>query len=132
MWRVVFLSFFLLLAGSLFSQSKKKPDRKTGADTTRSLDPSADLYKAAMKLIDSLQYKEAVKTLQKAVKLKKDFAEAYNKMAYCNMQLKDFENAQKNLELSLKYKPDNFDCIKYLGRACYLNKKYDLAKKNYE
>jgi len=125
MWRVIFLSFFLFLAGNLFSQSNKK-------DTTRSLDPSADLYKASIKLIDSLKYKEAIKILQKAVKIKKDFAEAFNKIAFCDMQLKDFENAQKNLELSLKFKPDNFECIKYLGRACYLNKKYDLAKKYYD
>ncbi len=125
MRRVIFLSFFLFLAGSLFSQSNKK-------DTTRSLDPAADLYKASIKLIDSLKYKEAIKTLQKAVKIRKDYAEAFNKMAYCNMQLKDFENAQKNLELSLKFKPDNYDCIKYLGRACYLNKKYPQAKKYYD
>ena len=125
MWRVIFMSFFLLLAGNLFSQSAKK-------DTTRSLDPAADLYKAANKLIDSLDYKNAIKTLQKAVKIKKEYAEAYNRQAFCFMQLKDFENAQKSLELSLKYKPDNFDCIKYLGRACYVNKKYALAKKYYE
>jgi tetratricopeptide (TPR) repeat protein len=128
MWRILFLSFFLFLAGNLFSQSNKKPVR----DTTRSLDPAADLYKASLKLIDSLRYTDAIKTLQKAVKIKKDYAEAYNKMAFCNMQLKDFENAQKNLELSLKFKPDNYNCIKYLGRACYLNKKYDLAKKHYD
>jgi tetratricopeptide (TPR) repeat protein len=132
MWRVIFLSFFLFLAGNLFSQSKKKHDKKSAADTTRSLDPAADLYKAANKLIDSLQYKEAIKTLTKAVKINKEYAEAYNRMAYCFMELKDFENAQKNMELSLKYKPDNFDGIKYLGRICYLNKKFDLAKKYYD
>ncbi|MEO8868494.1 MAG: tetratricopeptide repeat protein [Bacteroidia bacterium] len=106
--------------------------QKNKIDTTRSLDPAADLYKASMKLIDSLQYKDAIKLLEKSVKIKKDFTEAYNKIALCDMQLKDFANAQKNLELSLKYTPDNFNCIKYLGRACFLNKKYDLAKKYYD
>ena len=106
--------------------------QKAKTDTTRSLDPSADLYKASMKLIDSLRYKDAIKLLDKAVKIKKDFTEAYNKIALCNMQLKDFASAQKNLELSLKYTPDNFNCIKYLGRACFLNKKYDMAKKYYD
>ena len=61
MLRVIFLSFFLLLMGSLSAQKAKK-------DTTRSLDPAADLYKASLKLIDSLKYKDAIKTLQKAVK----------------------------------------------------------------
>jgi len=123
MWRVIVMSIFLLLAGDLFSQKK---------DTTRSLDPAGDQYKAAMKLIDSLRYKDAIKTLQKAVKIRKDYAEAYNKMAFCNMQMKDFENAEKNLELSIKYKPDNFDSYKYWGRACYLSKKYALAKQHYD
>lgn len=128
MWRVIFLSFFLVLAGTLSAQSKKKQDK----DTSRTLDPSADLYKAANKLVDSLRYKDAIKTFQKAVKIKKDFAAAYNRMAFCYMQLGDFENAQKNLELSVKYQPDNFECIKLLGRACFLNKKYDEAKKHYD
>jgi tetratricopeptide (TPR) repeat protein len=123
----VFILFLTLLAQPVFSQSKQAKK-----DTTRSLDPAADLYKASLKLIDSLKYKDAIKILQKAIKIRKDFAEAYNKIAFCDMHLKDFENAQKNLELSLKYKPDNFDCIKYLGRACFLNKKYDLARKYYE
>ncbi|HKC66851.1 MAG TPA: tetratricopeptide repeat protein, partial [Bacteroidia bacterium] len=106
--------------------------QKTKTDTTRALDPAVDLYKAAAKLTDSLKYKDAIKLLDKAVKIKKDYSEAYNKIAFCYMQLKDFASAQKNLELSLKYTPDNFNCIKYLGRACYLNKKYDQAKRYYE
>ena len=128
MRKVIYLLFLCLLAGNLFCQSKKDAKK----DTTRSLDPSADLYKAGVKLMDSLKYKDAIKIFEKAVKKKKEFPEAYNKMASCFLQLKDFSNAQKNMELSLKYMPDNFDCIKYLGRACYLNQKYDLAKKYYE
>jgi len=122
---LLFIYLFLLISGTCFAQKAK-------TDTTRSLDPAADLFKASMKLIDSLKYKDALKLLEKSVKIKKDFTEAYNKMALCDMQLKDFAAAQKNLELSLKYTPDNFNCIKYLGRACFLNKKYDLAKKYYE
>lgn len=127
MHRIIFLLFICFFAGTMFGQGKKDAKK----DTTRALDPAADLYKAATKQMDSLQFKEAIKLYEKAVKKRKDFAEAYNKMASCYLQLKDFENAQKNMELSLKYKPDNFDCIKYLGRACFLNKKYDLAKKYY-
>ena len=122
---LVFFFLFLTCCSLCLAQKAK-------TDTTRSLDPAADLYKASLKLIDYLRYKEAIKLLDKSLKIKKEFAEAYNKIALCDMQLNDYAAAQKNLELSLKYKPDNFDCIKYLGRACFLNKKYDLAKKYYE
>ncbi|MBS1647653.1 MAG: tetratricopeptide repeat protein [Bacteroidetes bacterium] len=106
--------------------------KSSKADTSRSIDPAGDLYKASLKLIDSSKYKEAIKVLEKAVKIKKDYAAAYNKMAFCQMQIKDFSLAQKNLELSMKYAPDNTGSLKYLGRACYLNKKYDLAKRYYD
>ena len=105
--------------------------QKSGKDTARSLDPTLDLYRSAVKLIDSLHYKEALKILEKVTKKKPDYPEAYNKMAYCYMQMKNFSKATKYLQLSVKYKPDNFDCIKLLGRACYLNHQYDSAKKNY-
>lgn len=101
-------------------------------DTTRSLDPGADLYKAALKQIDSAQYKEAIKTLQKAVKKSPEMAGAYNKMAFCKMQIKDYKGAQKDLEQSLKLSPGNMECLKYLGRACYYNQKYPDAKKYYD
>ncbi len=120
------LFIYLFLVGVYCFAQKNK------TDTTRALDPASDLFKASMKLMDSLRYKDAIKLLEKSVKIKKDFTEAYNKMALCDMHLKDFAAAQKNLELSLKYTPDNFNCIKYLGRACFLNKKYDMAKKYYD
>src|ERR1700758_5056534 len=125
--RSILFTFLFLFLNLCYAQKTKS---KT--DTTRALDPAADLYKASMKLIDSLKYKDAIKLLEKAVRIKKDYAEGYNKIAFCYMQLNDFASAQKNLEFSLKYDPDNFNCIKYLGRACYLNKKYDQAKKYYD
>lgn len=125
MRRLFFIYLFLTFLSVCFAQKSK-------TDTTRTLDPAADLYKASSKLIDSLKYKDAIKLLDKAIKIKKDYSEAYNKLAFCNMQLNDFASAQKNLELSLKYTPDNFNSLKYLGRACFLNKKYDQAKRYYE
>ena len=38
------------------------------------------LYKAAIKLIDSSRYKEALAPLKKAVKLKPDYREAFTKI----------------------------------------------------
>jgi tetratricopeptide (TPR) repeat protein len=122
---ILFIYLFFILSCACLAQKSK-------TDTTRTLDPAADLYKASMKLIDSLRYKEAIKLLEKSVKIKKDYAEAYNKIAFCYMQLNNFADAQKNLEFSLKHDPDNFNCIKYLGRACFLNKKYSEAKRYYD
>lgn len=119
--------FIILLAcfSSLLAQKNKK-------DTARVFDPGAEYFKQAVKLQDSMRYKEAIKLYEKAVKKKKDLTEAYNRMAFCYMELKNFEKAQENLEIVAKTEPDNFNCIKYLGRACYLNKKYAEAKKHYE
>ena len=122
--RGILFFFFFLLISLCYAQKNK-----TVKDTTRALDPAADIYKASLKLIDSLRYNDAIKLLDKAVRIKKDNAEYYNKIALCYMELKKFSEAQKNLEISVKYAPDNFNCIKYLGRACFLNKKYDQAKK---
>jgi len=123
--RVIYILILCLWAGNLFSQKDKK-------DTARTLDPAADYYKAAVKLQDSMHYKEAIRMYEKAARKRKGFAEAYNNIAFCYLELKDFPNAQKNLELSVKFQPDNFNCIKYLGRACFLNKKYAEAKKYYD
>ncbi|MGZ3864470.1 MAG: tetratricopeptide repeat protein [Bacteroidia bacterium] len=110
------------------SAQGKKDAKK---DTTRSLDPAGDLYKAATKLMDSLKYKEAIKVYEKAIKKQKNFAEAYNKIAACYIRLKDYESAEKNLQISLQIDPDNFSCTKYLGRTFFEDKKYELAKKYY-
>ena len=109
--RSVFILSFFLLISLCYAQKNKTPT----TDTTRTLDPAADIYKASLKLIDSLRYKDAIKLLEKAIKIKKDNAGYYNKLALCNMELKDFADAQKNLELSLKYMPGNFNCIKYFS-----------------
>jgi len=114
MGRIICLGIFFFLTGDLFSQKDKK-------DTARVLDPATEYYTAAVKLQDSLRYKEAIKLFEKAAKKRKGFAEAYNRMASCYIELKDYEHAQKNLELSVKFDPDNVNCIKYLGRVCYLN-----------
>jgi tetratricopeptide (TPR) repeat protein len=109
----------------------------TPKDTVRSLDPGMDLYKVALKQIDSIQYKEAIKTLTKAIKAKPPMADAYmaaayNKMASCKMQLKDYKGARKDLQQSVRLAPDNMESLKYLGKAFFYNQEYDSAKMYYD
>ena len=47
------------------------------------------LYESGMKKMDSSRYKEAIPLLKKATKKKPDYWEAWNKMAYSQMQLKE-------------------------------------------
>jgi tetratricopeptide (TPR) repeat protein len=101
-------------------------------DTARVFDPAGELYKKALKEIDSLKYKEAIKILHQAIKKNPEMTAAYNKSAFCKLQVKDFKGAQKDLEHSLKIDHDHEETIKYLGRAYYLDKKYNEAKKNYD
>ena len=125
MMKNIFIVLACLISLSISAQETKK-------DTTRSIDPAGDLFKAALKQIDSAQYKEAIKTLQKAVKKNPEMATAYNKMAFCRMQIKDYKGAQKDLQMSLKYAPDNQECLKYLGRAFYYDNKFPEAKSHYD
>jgi len=120
----------ILLIACVFTLSVSAQQAKK--DTTRSIDPAGDLYKVALKQIDSAQYKEAIKTLQKAVKKNPEMTAAYNKMAFCKMQTKDYKGAQKDLQQSLKLAPDNQECLKYLGRAFFYDAKYPEAKKHYD
>jgi tetratricopeptide (TPR) repeat protein len=120
---------FLLIAFCYFFHSLVFAQQK---DTTRSIDPAGDLYKVALKEIDSLKYKQAIKTLAAALKKNPEMTVAYNKSAFCKMQLKDYKGAQKDLEQSIKIDHDHEETIKYLGRSYFMDKKYNEAKKNYD
>lgn len=121
---------FILLA-FVFSLSLSAQQAKK--DTTRSIDPAGDLYKAALKKIDSAQYKEAIKLLNQSIKKNPELTTAYNKLALCKMQTNDFKGAQKDLQKSLKLAPDNQECLKYLGRAFFKEGKYfDSARVYYD
>jgi pentatricopeptide repeat protein len=120
--------FFTLLLFSLGIHAQSPPPK----DTARTLDKAGDIFKIALKQIDSLQYKEAIKTLNQVLKENKEFVPAYNKLAFCKMQLKDYKGAQKDLKQSAKLAPDNHESLKYLGRAFFYNMQYDSAKKYYD
>src|SRR5689334_5374327 len=83
-------------------------------DTTK-LAPEVELFKKAVKQIDSSQYKEAILNLKKAVKIKEDYPEAYTKMAIAKIALKDLKGAEKDLKVALKSNPNDFETLKTMG-----------------
>ncbi|MBS1653155.1 MAG: hypothetical protein JSU07_14205 [Bacteroidetes bacterium] len=108
------ISLFLTL--NSFAQNKNKTAEK---DTTPL---SERQYKDACKLIDSAKYKDALPLLKKAVKEKKDFWQAFNKMALVNLKLEKYKDAEKDIDKSNQIMPGNYETQKLKGMTqFYLN-----------
>lgn len=90
--------------------------------------PHQILLNKAVKLIDSAHYKEALPILKKAIKLKPDYWEAFNKMAYAKIKLGDYKEATKDLEKSEKIVPLNYETVKLKGINFYLSGSFREAK----
>ncbi|MBL7913109.1 MAG: tetratricopeptide repeat protein [Bacteroidia bacterium] len=86
------------------------------------------LYNKAVKLIDSAKYDEATPILKTALKEKKDFWQAYNKLAYIKIQQKNYKGAEKDLEKAEAIQPINFETSKLKGINFYLNNKFNDSK----
>ncbi len=90
--------------------------------------PHQVLLNKAVKLIDSAKYKEAIPILKKALKLKPDYWEALNKMAFAKIKLCDYKEATKELEKSEKIIPLNYETVKLKGINSYLSGNFREAK----
>ncbi|MDI1353443.1 MAG: tetratricopeptide repeat protein [bacterium] len=95
------------------------------ADT---ITPQEVLYSKASKLIDSAKYKEGVVLLKKAIKLRPDYWEAFNKMAFAKIKLKDYKGAEKDLLKAEEIAPLNYETIKLKGINFFLSGNYKEAK----
>ena len=116
----VFFFFIFALEISYYFAQKK--------DTTRLLEPDLVYYNKGCQLIDSTDYKEAIKLFHKALKINSQFTQAINKIAYCKYKLGDGEGAEKELQKSLELDPDNLTTIKYYGFILFEDKKFRQAK----
>ena len=90
-------------------------------DTT---DQEINLFNSACKLIDSSKYKDAIVVLKKALKIKPDYYQAYNKMAFAKVKLGDYKGAEKDILSAIKITPDNYDSHKALGILYFETKKF--------
>ncbi|MDO8998770.1 MAG: tetratricopeptide repeat protein [Bacteroidota bacterium] len=86
------------------------------------------IFTKAVELIDSAKYQEAIPLLKTAIKQKKDFWQAYNKMAYCKIKLKDYKGAEKDLKKAELIMPINFETTKLKGINFYLFNKFSESK----
>ena len=86
------------------------------------------IYKEALKLIDSAKYQEALPIIKNALKKKKDYWQAYNKMALCKIKLKDYKGAEKDLKKADLIMPFNFETTKLSGINYFLNNKFSESK----
>ncbi len=98
------------------------------SDTTKVISEEMTLYSSACKLIDSTRYKEAISVLKKAIKLKPDYTDAFNKMAFAKLKLMDYKGAEKDLNTAFRISPDNFDTKKSLGILYYETKRFPESK----
>jgi tetratricopeptide (TPR) repeat protein len=96
-------------------------------DTTKAA-PEVELFKGALKLIDSAKYKEAIVDLKKAIKIKPDYPAAYTKMAIAKIATKDLKGAEKDLKVSLASNPNDFESLKVMGFMYFNTERYKECK----
>jgi len=88
---LILVIFVCLCSTFCFSQKK---------DTTKTAE--VEIYKDACKLLDSTKYKDAITLFKKALKIKPDYTEAYNKMALAKLKTQDYKGAEKDLQAAQK------------------------------
>ena len=114
---LIFVIFVSLYSTFCFSQKK---------DTTKTAE--VEVYKNACKLVDSAKYKDAIVLFKKAIKIKPDYTEAFNKMAFAKLKLEDYKGAEKDLQAAQKITPDNYESQKTMAILYYETKRYKEAK----
>lgn len=88
------------------------------------------LFNSAKKLIDSSRYKESIPILKKALKLKPDYYEAINKMAFAKIKLLDYKGAGKELDKADIIMPMNYETAKLKGLNFYLSGNFNECKRS--
>ncbi|MFO0323122.1 MAG: tetratricopeptide repeat protein [Bacteroidota bacterium] len=115
---IFFSLLFCIISVSIISQT----------DTAKQENLEVPIYKAACKLLDSANYKDAISMYKNAIKINPTYYQAFNKMAFAKYKLKDYKGAEKDLIKSKKNPQNNFDIYKTLALIYLDTKKYEEAK----
>ncbi|MFN7912065.1 MAG: tetratricopeptide repeat protein [Bacteroidota bacterium] len=124
-------NYLLVLTFSCFAITSFSQNEE-GALPTDSIPEHVKLYEKAVKLVDSAKYKEAIPMLKKIIKTKPDYWQAFNKLAFVQIQQKDYKDAEKNLIKSEQILPQNFETLKLKGINFFLNNKFKDSKGSFD
>lgn len=99
-----------------------------GQSPTDTISEEQIIYNQALKLIDSADYKSAIKELKKAVKIRNNYWEAYNLLGQCKVREKEYKEALKDLDKADKIAPMNFETMKWKGISYFLLNRFSESK----
>lgn len=120
----------VIIALKSWGQDKKGFGVVTDPNLTDSVvkKPEEDFVKEALKLQDSLKWKESMVPLKKALKIKPDHVIASNKMGLAKMKTGDEFGAEFDYSWTLNTDPNNFEALKQLGIIYFNSKRYNESK----
>lgn len=87
--------------------------------------------KSGIALLHMMRYDEAKKEFERAIKLKKDYAEAHNNLGVIHYMKRKHRAAVKAYEKAIAISPDSASYYSNLGTAWFARKKYEKAAANY-
>jgi tetratricopeptide (TPR) repeat protein len=90
--------------------------------------PEEELYKSAVKLMDSARYKEAKSELKKAVKINEEYYPAFNKLAQIAIKEDNIAEADIYFRRVLNYDPNNFEALKTIGIVYFKQERWEDCK----
>jgi protein O-mannosyl-transferase len=73
------------------------------------------------------QYNESIDLFTRAIELKPDYTMAYINLINCYMALKDYSNAERTIDIALKYAPLDHNLLTTKGYILFTQQKYSVA-----
>jgi tetratricopeptide (TPR) repeat protein len=119
----ILVALSVVFLGSLVEQAvaDESPPMPEPGPAARPSATAEELYNQGLRWQRQGQYGKAIEAYQQAVRLKPDFAEAYNHLGYTYRMSGDFDRAIAAYREALRLKPDFAEAHEYLGKA-YLAK----------
>jgi tetratricopeptide (TPR) repeat protein len=123
MRRIIVFLLSLFLAGTVFAagsgsgSSGGSMGAGSSSGGTAAAPSAVDLYNSGYAASQSGRYAEAVNYFQRAIDLKRDYAEAYNMLGFSTRKMGNVAKAFTYYETALKLKPNFPEAREYYGEA---------------
>ncbi|MBD2611853.1 MAG: tetratricopeptide repeat protein [Nostoc sp. ZfuVER08] len=92
---------------------------------------AGDFFNLGIEKMQHDSYVEAIENFTEAIKLKNDFASAYNHRCLVYLRLKDYQNAIADCNQALNFTPNNVEAHLNRGLAYYRQRNYQAAIADY-